>query len=101
MWTANTVIMEGMFLINTKSLNNHRTMDEYGKFLIRRFITPHFHKGSKEVHLLFDSPGQLGENPKSFKQARRDSSLPSEHICWVFFNEAEIPAKWNESVSYM
>ena len=95
-WTAETVIIEGMFIINTKPLNCHRTMEEYGHFLIRRFVVPHFCKGSKELHLLFDNPGQLHENPKSFEQARRDASLPSDHLCWVFFNEAEIPKRWNE-----
>ena len=95
-WTPETVIMEGMFIINTKPLNCHRTMEEYGHFLTRRFIVPYFSKGSKEFHMLFDNPGQVRDNPKLFEQARRDSSLPSDHMCWVFFNDAEIPKKWNE-----
>ena len=34
----------------------------------------------------------------SFEQVRRDSSLSGDHMCWVYFNEAEIPTKWNEMV---
>ena len=98
LWTAEVVIMEGMFIINTKPLNCHKTMEEYGHFLIRRFIRLHFHRGSSEVHMLFDNPGQIEDNPKRFEQARRDASLPADHLCWVFFNEAEIPSKWNETL---
>ena len=74
-------------------------MEEYGQFIIRRFITPHFLKGSNEVHVLFDNPGQMEGNPKRFEQARRDTSLSlsTDHLCWVFFDEAEIPSKWNET----
>ena len=73
-------------------------MEEYGHFLIRRFIRPHSHKGSSEVHMLFDNPGQIKDNHERFEQARRDTSLPADHLCWVFFNEAEIPSKWNETL---
>ena len=49
-WITEVVIMEGMFTINTKPLNCHKTMEEYGHFLIRRFIAPHFHRGSREKY---------------------------------------------------
>ena len=59
-WTPDTVILEGMFLINTKPLHFHKimTLSDYGNFLLRRFILPYFRKGSQEVHLLFDDPGR-------------------------------------------
>ena len=69
-WITEVVIMEGMFTINTKPLNCLKTMEEYGHFLIRRFIAPHFHRGSREVHMLFNNPGQMEDNPKQFEQAR-------------------------------
>ena len=80
-WTAETVIM---IIINTKPLYCHKTMAEYGHLLTRRFIAPHFYTRSKELHLLFENPGQLHDNPKSFEQIMRDSSLSGDLMCWVF-----------------
>jgi hypothetical protein len=97
-WVPDSVIVEGMFIINTKPLTSHRTMENYGAFLIRRFILPHFLKGSTQVHVLFDNPGQLEENPKAFEQARRDSTCTLEHTCWIFFEDAEVPAKWSDTL---
>ena len=59
--------MEGMFIINTKPLNFHKTMNDYGHFLVRRFIVPHFNKGCTEVHVLFDNPGQ----PKIIRASKK------------------------------
>ena len=98
-WVPDSVIIEGMFIINTKPLTSHKTMESYGAFLIRRFVLPHFLRGSIQVHVLFDNPGQLEENPKVFEQARRDSACTSlEHTCWIFFEEAEVPTKWNDTL---
>ena len=87
-------------MINNKPLNCYKTMEEYGQFIIRRFITPHFLKGSNEVYVLFDNPGQMEDNLKRFEQTRRDASLSlsTDHLCWVFFDEAEIPSKCNENL---
>ena len=94
-WTPNSVILEGMFLIHTKPC--HKTMADYGKFLMNRFITPHFKKGCTEVHLLFDDPGQQQENSKQFEQSRRDhSEMAPEHLCTIFFDDAEVPTKWQQ-----
>ena len=68
-WTPDSVILEGMFIINDKPLHSQKIMSQYGSFLIRRFILPYFHKGCEEVHLLFDNVGQKVENPKVFEQA--------------------------------
>ena len=97
-WIPETVILEGMFIINTKPLHSQQIMARYGSFIIRRFILPYFHKGSSEVHLLFDNPGNQPENPKVFEQSRRDTTRSSDHMCTVFFDEAEIPTKWQETL---
>ena len=96
-WQADAVILEGMFLINTKPLHSHKVMGDYGNFLLSRFIMPYLKKGSYEVHLLFDDPGRQEENPKVFEQARRDTSS-DDHTCFVFFDDAEVPAKWQATV---
>ena len=59
-----------------------------------------FSQESTEVHacaINFDNPGEIEDNPKRFEQARRDIST-ADHLCWVFFSEAEIPSKWNETL---
>ena len=64
---------------------------------MNRFITPHFKKGCTEVHLLFDDPGQQQENPKQFERSRRDhSEMAPEHLCTIFFDDAEVPTKWQQ-----
>ena len=66
-WVPDSVVLEGIFLINTSPLITHCTMKDYAKFLVRRFAVPHFAKGSKEVHIVFDSPEQNHRTPKSFE----------------------------------
>lgn len=94
-WTADSIILEGMFLINTKPLPIHKTLAGYANFIMSRFVLPHYYKGGREVHLLFDNSGRQVENPKVFEQARRDSSLP-EHTCVQFVADAVPPRKWQE-----
>lgn len=94
-WQPESVIIEGMFLIHTKPLSSHATMNDYGSFLLRRFILPHFQKGSQEVHLLFDDPGRQQDNPKQFTQAYRDTIL-DHHVCHAFARNAKVPSKWQQ-----
>ena len=65
--------------------------------MMRRFIVPYLKKGSQEVHLLFDDPGRQAENPKQFEQSRRDTSF-SDHNCFIFFDDAEVPIKWQNTI---
>ncbi len=46
---ADSVILEGMFLINTKPLHCYKIMEDYGNFMMRRFIVLYLKKGSQEV----------------------------------------------------
>ena len=55
-WVPDTIVLEGMFLINTAPLITHSTMGEYAQFLVRRFSIPHCFKGVKEVYIVFDRP---------------------------------------------
>ena len=58
-WVAGYVIVEGMIMVNTTPLGNHRTFADYANFLGKRFLTPHFSAGSKEVHLFLIIPKGL------------------------------------------
>ena len=97
-WIPESVVLEGMFMINVSPLASHHTMKEYTQFLLRRYALPHFVKGAKEVHIVFDNPGRQPLSPKSFERRRRDDTgtLPSDHHHAQFFDDSEIPPKWRD-----
>ncbi len=98
-WKPECSVLEGMFLINTTPLGIHKTLADYGKFLISRFIRPQFSKGSLEVHIIFDNPGQLENTPKYFEHLRRDASakITEEHCCDEL-PTTNIPKRWREGL---
>ena len=66
-------MLEGMFLINTTPLGSQKTMSDYAKFLMTRFLLSQFKRGSFEVHFIFDNPRRLKSTPKYFEHLRRDT----------------------------
>ena len=99
-WELECSIIEGMFLINTSPLRTQTTMTDYALFLLRRFIVSQFHKGSKEVHVIFDNPGHLKNIPK-YEQKRRDKATQvlADHKCDDITSDSAIPhKKWRESL---
>lgn len=44
LWIADSVILEGMFLIYTTPPLFHKTIEEYTKFLLNRYVTCHYTK---------------------------------------------------------
>ena len=76
-------------------------MLEYAHFLLRRFVAPYYHKGSQEVHVLFDNPGRHSFSPKQWKQAKRDENSPVSavhtHIT-ALRDDTLIPRNWSEFV---
>ena len=97
-WIPESVILEGMFMINVSPLRSHHTMKEYTQFLLRRYALPHFVKGAKEVHIIFDNPGRQLLSPKSFERRRRDDTgtLASDHHHAQFCDDSGIPQKWRD-----
>lgn len=85
-WAPDAVIVEGMFMINVTPWSVHKTLGNYGEFLIRQHILPHFRNGATEVHLLFDDPESQIQSPKFFERNRRDLINPvsDEHYCNQF-----------------
>ena len=63
-WIPEYIMLEGIFTLNTTPLASHRTFADYANFLIQ---TPHFTRGSIEVHLHFDNPGRHASTPKSLR----------------------------------
>ena len=82
-WRPQCCLVEGMFLINTTPLGSQKTLADYGKFLIRRYLLTEFHRGSEEVHVIFDNPGRLENTPKYFEHMRRDATckISTNHCC--------------------
>ena len=99
-WTPECCILEGMFMINTSPLGNHNTFSDYGKFLIHRFISPQYLRGSTEVHVIFDNYERFTQTPKHFEQRRRDQLVKVSlgHTCDIFTNQSLIPPHWRENV---
>jgi len=55
-WIPDSVMLEEMFLINTKPLHCHKIMKDYGTFMVRRFIISYLKNGSQEVHVILTIP---------------------------------------------
>ena len=99
-WVPGSVIVEGMFMLNTTLLGSHRTFADYAQFLAKRFLLPHFSRGCIEVHLIFDNPGRLPQTPKYFERKRRDLSatVMVGHVCDEITASRRIPSKWREDI---
>ena len=99
-WKADTVVMEGMFLINITPWSVHRNMGEYADFLLRQHILMHYRNGATEVHLLFDDPEYQAQSPKYFEQKHRDlcNPTPVDHWCSSFTSDMVISPKSRENI---
>ena len=87
-------------MINTSPIAGQTTFGDYGHFITRRHVAPHFLKGSRELHLLFDNPGQLRNTPKTFEQKRRDAlaTIDISHTCEDINESTRLPAKWRQNI---
>ncbi len=54
-WTPDTVILEGMFMIQTPPIATMSNMHEYVKLLLYKYVKPHLRVGANEVHVVFDN----------------------------------------------
>lgn len=99
-WVPQCSVLEGMFLINTVPLGTHKTLADYARFLMSRYIMTQFNKGSHEVHVIFDNPGRLPNTPKSFEQARRDKTakVVDNHHCDEMISTTTLPKRWRENL---
>ena len=99
-WQPQCSLLEGMFLINTAPLGSHRTLADYARFLMRRYVITEFNRGSSEVHIIFDTPGRLLNTPKYFEHVRRDQNakVATNHYCDDLATTTKIPARqWREN----
>ena len=77
-----SVILDAMFLINTKPLRSTKTVTDYLQLIYSRFVKEYFSSGACDVHIIFDSPSSDGAfNPKMVEQLRRDTGKKSSRTC--------------------
>ena len=100
-WNPELVVLDGMFLIHVKPLGRSTNFVEYARLLLRRFVQPHFCRGSKEVHMLFDKQPQTGFNPKQWEQEERDTNhVKNIHTHTLDISDTtEVPSNWNEFIA--
>ncbi len=98
-WVPECCIFEGMFMLNTAPLGDHKTFSDYGNFLIKRFLVPQWRQGAQQLHIIFDNPGRLKQTPKEFERNRRDNAATvlSGHLCDEVNTKTKIPSKWREN----
>lgn len=101
-WKPKCSLLEGMFIINTTPLLHHKTLGDYGAFLLKRFVLPQFRNGTQEVHVIFDNLEKNQMTPKYFERKRRDtvSTVAASHKCLSLEEESEqiIHKGWRENV---
>lgn len=96
-WVPDTVILEGMFMIQISPLPTMSCMQDYVKLLISKFLQPHLRCGVKEIHVVFDAPGSQNESPKEIEQYRRDKTVVTrdiQHHCTSFCSDLLLTDKW-------
>lgn len=99
-WLPQVVIIDSMFLINTKPLRQTKTPANYARLIFDRFALQHLKAGASEVHFVFDNPGQQPFNPKQFEHGRRDCTqkTTSHHQHISFTPETALPQAWPEYI---
>lgn len=94
-WLPEVVIIDAMFILNTTPLRQHETLDKYAVFLFKQFAMPHFSRGTKEVHFVFDYPSRCEFNPKECEHKRRYKETGNgKHSHIEFEPESQIPKPW-------
>ena len=90
-----TVILEGMFMIQTTPLPMHKTFKDYAEFLFNRWIVrSHAQYRASEVHVVFDHPNRHGISPKDIERSRRDSSFSHNVEYKTVTSQSTMPGNW-------
>ena len=98
-WVPQTVIIDAMFMINTKPLRRTMTIADYGKLVFHQYSLQHYKNGTTEVQLIFDNPHTQTFDPKQYEQARRYSNKAAIfklHEHQPFDPDSRIPQRWQD-----
>lgn len=82
-WIPESVILEGMFVIQTAPLPGVSTFRQYTDMVLKRFVQPHLRAGATQVHVLFDDsiqyPKQIEREERLFNTSRYISRMFRNH----------------------
>ena len=81
-WFPDSVILEGMFMIQTIPYPGS-TMKQYVTFLLNRFTGYYFSNHVEEVHIVFDHAGRIPEHPKQIERLQRSSTKIHHHTIFL------------------
>jgi hypothetical protein len=73
-------------------------MTDYATQLFDRFILPHYDRGIKVVHMIFNIPNPKEFNPKNFEQQSRDKKNEHDHKHIRFLPITSVPKNWRVHV---
>ena len=97
-WIPQLTVVDGMFLMHVKPFGRNTNFAQYVQLLLRRFVQPHFMRGTSEVHVIFDKPPQSDFNPKQWEQEKRDqNSVHSHYTC--ISDTTQVPSNWKEFIA--
>jgi len=99
-WIPHSVLLEGMFLIQTAPPPGTCTFLQYTDMLLRRFVQPHLKAGALEVHVLFDDPDNSQCSPKDIERQKRDKAvhIDSDHKCLQIQSHHTLPTDWRKKL---
>ena len=72
-WVPHSVILEGMFMLDTPPLSHHCPINHYATSL-QMYALKHYKAGCIEVHIIFDDLGRFEISPKVLEHQRRYSN---------------------------
>ncbi|CAC5418643.1 unnamed protein product [Mytilus coruscus] len=95
-----TVIIDGMFIINTSPLASHQTFGDYGEFLFNRWIIKYYNQyTANEVHLLFDDPNRNGVSPKDIERTRRNTVVQEPVVRTCISSDTPLLSNWRNFIA--
>ncbi|VDI31327.1 Hypothetical predicted protein [Mytilus galloprovincialis] len=95
-----TVIIDGMFIINTSPLASHQTFGDYGDFLFNRWIIKYYNQyTANEVHLLFDDPNRNGVSPKDIERTRRNTVVQEPVVRTCISSDTPLLSNWRNFIA--
>ncbi|CAC5392585.1 unnamed protein product [Mytilus coruscus] len=96
-----TVIIDGMFIINTSPLASHQTFGDYGEFLFNRWIIKKYYNQytANEVHLLFDDPNRNGVSRKDIEITRRNTVIQEPTVRTCISSDTPLLSNWRNYIA--
>ena len=95
-WVPDSVLLEGMFMIQSSPCPGIITYKQYANMLFQQYIFSHIKMGVKEIHVIFDDPADNNQSPKQIEREKRDNmvNVSVDHHCINITASVKVPANW-------